>query len=170
MRGVGWIYRAYLEGLLQDDDEVAVTHGPAELAYPATSEAMVNIRRTLASAVESGVVPREYGEVMTAVAKRLFFKERGFPLVIERARGLGVPESVLDAFSRWLPEGRVDQKHLDGREMLQVMKGFLAGDPAPMAVSYVFENTYMWSECQRLVRQDRRTSDIDGLQADRRAP
>ena len=50
MRGVGRIFEAFRDGALEDDDEVAVVHGPAELDYLAASEAMVNIRATLARA------------------------------------------------------------------------------------------------------------------------
>lgn len=37
-------------------DEVAVRHGPAEIGYLAVSEAMVNIRATLARAVADRVI------------------------------------------------------------------------------------------------------------------
>ena len=50
MEGVGAIFEAFREGVLEDDDEVAVIHGPAEFGYPVLSEAMVNIRRTLSDA------------------------------------------------------------------------------------------------------------------------
>src|SRR5882724_12825471 len=51
MRGIGRIYEAFRDGVLQDDDEVAVLHGPEELGYPSLTEAMVNIRATLVEAV-----------------------------------------------------------------------------------------------------------------------
>jgi len=35
MRGIGDIYEAFRDGLLEDDDEVAVLHGPEELGYAA---------------------------------------------------------------------------------------------------------------------------------------
>ena len=39
MIGVGHIFDAYRRGLIDADDEVAVLHGPAELGYPAVTEA-----------------------------------------------------------------------------------------------------------------------------------
>ena len=57
MRGVGQIFADYRDGVLVDDDEVAVLHGPAEADYVAVSEAMVNIRATLAAA-QKNVLPR----------------------------------------------------------------------------------------------------------------
>ena len=41
---------SFRDGVLQDDDEVAVLHGPEELGYPPLTEAMVNIRATLREA------------------------------------------------------------------------------------------------------------------------
>lgn len=41
MIGIGSIYRAYRDGQLEDDDEVALVHGPQELGYHALSVAMV---------------------------------------------------------------------------------------------------------------------------------
>ena len=42
MRGVGEIFRAYRDGELEDDDEVAVVHIPGQ-TFACSSEAMVNI-------------------------------------------------------------------------------------------------------------------------------
>src|SRR5947207_12902744 len=47
MRGVGAIYGAYRDGVLEDDDEVAVLHGPEELGYPQLPAGMVNTGCTL---------------------------------------------------------------------------------------------------------------------------
>ena len=44
MEGVGTIVELYRDGVLEDDDEVAIAHGPAESGFVAASEAMVNIR------------------------------------------------------------------------------------------------------------------------------
>ena len=51
MVGVGAVFEAYRSGALTDDDEVAVAHATKEASFSASSEAMVNIRATLAAAV-----------------------------------------------------------------------------------------------------------------------
>jgi hypothetical protein len=55
MVGVGRIFEAYRDGVLEpfdepfeDDDEVAVLHGPPELGHRAMSEALVNPLHTCA--------------------------------------------------------------------------------------------------------------------------
>ena len=40
MRGVGRIFADFRDGVFEDDDEVAVEHGPAELSFVAVSEPM----------------------------------------------------------------------------------------------------------------------------------
>ena len=47
MEGVGVIFESYRDGKLEDDDEVAMTHGPSEVGFVAASEAMVDIRPTV---------------------------------------------------------------------------------------------------------------------------
>ena len=51
MRGVGDVYRAYADGVLEDDDEVAVAHADAEHGFRALSDSMVDVRATLETAV-----------------------------------------------------------------------------------------------------------------------
>ncbi|UUZ56476.1 TfuA domain-containing protein [Massilia sp. H-1] len=51
MRGVGRIFGDFASGVLEDDDEVALIHGPADTAYACQSEAMANIRCALEEAV-----------------------------------------------------------------------------------------------------------------------
>src|SRR5262249_44494078 len=56
MTGAGWIFEQFASGALEDDDEVAVAHAGADAGYAAASEAMVNLRRTLAAAEKAATV------------------------------------------------------------------------------------------------------------------
>ena len=56
MHGIGVISAAYRDGTLQDDDEVALLHGPAETGYLPLSEPMVNLRSSFAAAVHANVL------------------------------------------------------------------------------------------------------------------
>jgi hypothetical protein len=58
MIGFGWVYRAFRRGVLQDDDEVCVIHAVPELNFEPLSEAMVNIRRSLAGMRGRGLIHR----------------------------------------------------------------------------------------------------------------
>src|SRR5260370_24883948 len=56
MEGVGAVFEMYRDGILEDDDEVAVVHTTDEFGFRAGSEAMVDIRPTLATATDDGVL------------------------------------------------------------------------------------------------------------------
>ncbi len=128
MVGVGWVYEAYHAGELSDDDEVAVMQGPEpeDGAYRTLSEPLVNIRRTIRSAVQQGVVSAQTASTLEALSKRRFYSERTLPRTVADGREAGLPEAELARFEQWLPEGRVDQKREDALAMLREMRR--AGD------------------------------------------
>ncbi|MBV8120173.1 MAG: TfuA domain-containing protein [Alphaproteobacteria bacterium] len=141
MTGVGRIFAAYRDGILTDDDEVAVLHGPEELGYPAVTEAMVNIRATLDKAVAEGVLDRRLVARLTELGKTLFYKERSWDGILALAAGRGLPSMPLDEFMVWLGHGKVDQKRIDALEMLAAIREHLAAGITPLSVSYRFQDT-----------------------------
>jgi hypothetical protein len=143
MRGIGRIFEAFRDGVFEDDDEVAVVHGPAEIGYLPASEAMVNIRATLALAEAKGVIGAESRRALEAFAKALFFADRNWPALLAGSAPHGAPESELAALADWLPEGRVDQKRVDGLEMLAAMRATTSADE-PRSSAFRFEWTYFW--------------------------
>ena len=130
---------------LEDDDEVAVLHGPAELGYLAASEAMVNIRATLALAQMKGVLEPGSRRSLENLAKSVFFGERNWPELLAAAASKGIAEAELVALQDWLPEGRVDRKRLDALAMLAAMQEAITAD-APMVPSFHFEWTFLWDQ------------------------
>jgi hypothetical protein len=144
MRGLGRIYEAYRDGILEDDDEVAVLHGPEELGYPPLTEAMVNIRATLAAAVRCGVLGPDLADHLTGITKGIFYKERSYEATLRAAADAGLPAAPLRAFAEWLPAGHIDQKRLDAAAMLDAIRAHLATNIPPLQVSYTFAQTVAW--------------------------
>lgn len=149
MEGVGSIYEAFREGVLEDDDEVAVAHAGAEDAYRPASEAMVNIRATLTRAGAAGVVSTASAAAMERAAKALFYPLRTYPAMLAAALDAGVPPQEVSAFETWLAEGRADQKREDAIAMLRAMRRLLETDPPPKRVTFTFEHTEWWDRAQR---------------------
>ena len=147
MIGIGHVFDAYVSGRyapfpepFEDDDEVAVVHGPAEAGYP-SSDAMVDIRATLAQAVEEGVLDRDAAVALAALAKALFYKERSYPALLDRAEAGGFDPEALRRFAGWLPGGRVNQKGQDAEALLRhLAAGTLGTAPA----AFRFERTLHW--------------------------
>jgi hypothetical protein len=149
MVGVGWVFEQFRDGALEDDDEVAVFHGPAESGYATQSEAMVNIRRTLAAAVQAGIITADSGVALTKIAKSLFYPERSYPLLLQRALVEGLPTDQVTALRAWLPNGRVNQKQLDALALLRTIDADLTRDVGLKQVRYRFEHTIWWDHAQR---------------------
>lgn len=83
MRGVGVIFDWYKRGDVTADDEVAVAHLPAEYGYRATSDALVNIRYSLAR-----YKPRHAAALLER-ARSTFYRERSWAQ-------LGVAKPLVD--------------------------------------------------------------------------
>jgi hypothetical protein len=149
MEGVGAIFEAYRSGLLTDDDEVAVTHASAEAGYALQSEAMVNVRATLAAAEADGVLRPATRAAVERIAKDLFYPDRTYALILRRAVAQTGPAAELEALRAWLPGGRVDQKQADAIAMLRRMRARLAADPAPQRATFRLEQTLQWQRAQR---------------------
>jgi len=141
MKGVGRIFEAYRQGILSDDDEVAVLHGPEEFNYPAVTEAMVNIRATLDKAGAEGVLDCWLVARLTEIGKALFYKSRSWDAILGLATGRGLPPMPLDQLAVWLQEGRVDQKRIDALEMIAAIREHLTAGVTPLDVSYHFQDT-----------------------------
>ncbi len=146
MKGVGRIFEDYRAGRLQDDDEVAVVHAPAEAGFTSLSEPMVNIRASLERAVQQAVLSAATAEALCRLGKSMAFESRDWSALLERARAGGLPPAELDGLEAWLPDGRVDLKRQDALAMLGAMRRLLEDDAAPMRVGYDFEWTDMWDQ------------------------
>ncbi|MGH9787455.1 MAG: TfuA-like protein [Candidatus Acidiferrales bacterium] len=144
MVGVGKVFESFRDGLLEDDDEVAVVHSPAEKGFRSGSEAMVNIRLTLAAAQEATLIRPESRRALESLAKALYYPDRSYPRLLADAAQQNLPAQELDAFRAWLPSGRVDQKRADALAMLRALGRHQAESPEPKRVSFVLEHTKFW--------------------------
>jgi hypothetical protein len=162
MEGVGIIFESYRDGRLEDDDEVAIAHGPSEVGFVAASEAMVDIRATLRRAEQEGIIPLEVGTALERIAKQLFYPTRSYPQLLNCALESGLPAAAVTRLEQWLTGGKVRQKREDALTMLRTMRTRLNEGLKPKKVSYFFEHTSMW-ECARYeTRRQRLSGATDG--------
>ena len=144
MKGIAQIYDAFRDGVLEDNEEVAVLHGPEQLDYLPVTEAMVNIRATLAAAVSNGVLRSSVAMRLTDAAKALFYKERTYSMILRKAAVRGIERGSLDDFTAWIRQGRVDLKVSDACAMVDTIRRRLALGVSPLKVSYAFAHTRAW--------------------------
>jgi hypothetical protein len=143
MVGVGRIFEAYRDGVLTGDDEVAVSHLSAEHDYKRVSEALVDVRATLAAAVAAGVCTTELAEHVGRHAKSIFYADRAWSRILASARTSDNVDA-LAALDAWLPLGRVEQKQQDGVLLVETMTAAFRSDPRPLRVSFAFQHTDIW--------------------------
>lgn len=85
MIGIGRIFQRYLSDDLTDDAAVAQLHAPAELGYRPLTEALVNVEATLQRLLDLALLHPEEAACLDNSARRLFFKDRTYDLVLARS-------------------------------------------------------------------------------------
>jgi hypothetical protein len=149
MKGIGEIYRQFRSGVLLDDDEVAVLHGPEEIDYALVTEAMTNIRATINHALHFGIVEPTVAAELLQIAKSLFYKDRTYDAILKTAAEVGISRDALNRLANWLPSGQIDQKRLDAQEMLDAITEHLMRGVSPLQVAYQFAHTFAWENARQ---------------------
>lgn len=141
MEGVGGVFEAFQSGALEDDDEVAVVHGPADSGYQPLSEALVNLRAGLRGAAAHGVISAATHDILLRSAKTTFYPERSWKALEHAGRALGItPEErgdLLGFVAREQPNAKRDDA-LALLERIAIMKKAGIARHVP---DFVFEPT-----------------------------
>jgi len=121
MRGVGRIFRCYVEGSIESDEEVALVFDP-ESCTP-LSVPHVNVRYALKAALGEGLIDEAQRRELLALSASIYYPERTYELLIRR----GVEEGVINVedehrLVEFLSQPRLDLKRLDAIEMLKRMR------------------------------------------------
>ena len=143
MKGVGQIVKWYLEGEIEDDDEVAILHGPEEVGFAVASEPMVNIRATLNKALNEGVIDSVQHAGLIEKAKSTFYKKRNWLDLLDCCESTEVVE--------WVNENKIDLKRLDAIAMLEQMAQDQASFDGNLETNFEFEWTNVWDAAHRSI-------------------
>ena len=151
MHGVGQIFEWYRDLVIEEDDEVAVLHGPAEVEFAVASEPMVSIRATLALAAEQGVIDAALQTTLIDQLKGTFYKKRTWRLVKQYA-GERLHGSALSRFESWIDRCRIDLKKEDAISMLTTMADAHRQTKTPYEAAFNFEWTNAWDTAYTALR------------------
>jgi hypothetical protein len=149
MQGVGDIFALYRDGVWEADDEVAVTHGPAESGYRASSVALANIRLGLKKATKKEIITPEVENQLVAIAKSTFYADRSWEYLFAKVNDGSVPANELEALKAFIAFERPDAKRDDALEMLTHLRGLcdLTDLPSlPEVAAYDFEPSIFWEQ------------------------
>lgn len=150
MQGVGRIYESYVSGKWEDDDEVTVAHGPAELGFPAVSEAMANIRSTFDHSLACAAMTLNEWVLLTSIAKRLYYKDRSYLTIFRQAVQQGMDASRATFLNNWVVENRRDQKLADALDLIDTVAKYMSSNAEKKKVLYRFEDTIIWRRARSL--------------------
>lgn len=149
MIGVGEVFRAYRDGEIEDDDEVAVLHGPAELGYPTLTEAMVNVRATLDAATQANVLRAHDRMTLARVAKSMFYKHRTWNAIANQAAAEGVSPARLSKLAEWRRANTVDVKRHDAQLLIAALQSNASRGSNSSAVPELSQTTYWMAHTDR---------------------
>jgi hypothetical protein len=149
MEGVGAIFENYRAGVLGDDDEVAIAHGQLDAGFRPLSEALVNIRATLAAAEAEGIIGPDTRTLLEGIGKATFYPRRTYRGLLQAGAEQGLPAAELAGFGEWLARGEVNQKRMDAVAMLRRIRDELrSGSDSRPRIDFHFETTVFWEHAR----------------------
>lgn len=125
MVGIGAIFRAYRDGRLTGDDEVALVHAGERLGWAPLSVPMVEIRATLVAARRAGLVEPAQARAISSLVRDIHFADRDWPVM---AKACAAGRLIGPAGFARLQAMHVELKRADARACLAAA---LAPSPQP---------------------------------------
>lgn len=123
MIGVGKVFEMYRTGIIESDDEVAVTFD-AE-SNEALSIPLVNIRMTIEAAKDAGILDFEQGTAIIDIARKLFYPDRNYQNVIFESAKAGIITDIeKKKIFDFIKISEVDIKRQDAIQVLEKIKNF----------------------------------------------
>lgn len=143
MLGVGAVYEAFASGRLQDDDEVAVLHGPEEANWIPVSDAMADIRDAVYEALRLGIIDESEAGRLIFFCKAQFFKHRSLAEALGSILPLRRNSHDVRSIVKWFLSPRVGLKERDCRSLLanlqiNIHRAMAQLDAAPVFVPTVY--------------------------------
>jgi hypothetical protein len=126
MIGVGEIFRAYRDGALVDDAEVALLHAAAEHGHRPLTIPLVNVRHAAAALRRERLLTRAQAAALVARAEAVFYQERRWPDLLEP-----LPPPTRARVEQRLTRGDLDLKQRDAAECLRAAGDWLRSGQRP---------------------------------------
>lgn len=123
MVGVGAIFRAYRDGRLHGDDEVALIHATGALDWAPLTVPMIEVRATLAAACRARLIDVQTARRIRALVRDIWFRDRDWPMM---ARVCGDEGLLGGEDFRRLEAMHVPLKRRDALQCLAVARAWSA--------------------------------------------
>jgi hypothetical protein len=159
MVGIGSVFQSFRDGILEDDDEVAVYHGDEASDYVSLSEAMVDVRAIVCEAVRSCVLPEDFAAEIIRAAKSLHYRDRRWDDILALSE---LTESARERFLLWLQTNNRSLKRADAVALLRNVAENRDALATPFSATFHFEATAMWYEFRSTIGNVSAPSSSDG--------
>lgn len=120
MIGVGKIFEDYKNGVIVDDDDVAVSLNPETLEQ--VSEPWINMKYNFEFAVDDNVISQEECEELLSIAKETYYPRRSFNYVIKKSSLSDEDKKILIDY---INSKDYDVKNRDAREVVEYIKNLI---------------------------------------------
>lgn len=121
MIGVGKIFELYKNGIVNADDEVAVTF--TEEPQSLQSEAMIDIRFNLFIAKRKGFIDEITKKTIVRVAKSVYFPYRNYEDILDKTKNMHPElEHGLESFRAYIRNNRRSLKEKDAIRLVEYIK------------------------------------------------
>ena len=121
MIGVGRVYEWYRDGVIESDDEVAVSTNPD--TFEPISVPLVNMREILKAALASGIISEEEHEDLLKLAINTYYPDRSYlGLTKEGAKKGLIPEEKRKMLLEFCINSEIDVKRQDAVLVLETVK------------------------------------------------
>jgi hypothetical protein len=121
MKGIGKIFQLYKNGIINADDEVAVTFVRGKNIL--LSEAMIDIRFNLFLAYKKGIISRQTKKRFVKVAKNIYFPFRNYDDIITLTqKSFPSAYDEIENFRNYILKNRDSLKARDAIKLLRYLK------------------------------------------------
>ena len=126
MVGVGSVYQMFKDGVIEDDEEVySLSHKQKSGDFLRLSEPLVNLRATLAQAVEKQVIEPEILSEIISVIKELPWPERSLEKIFSRIAALAISDSGVDKLRHFVTNNYCDIQKSDTLQTLKMVQALV---------------------------------------------
>lgn len=117
MIGVGSIFEDYKNGIIESDDDVAVSLDPD--TYEQLSDSWINMKYNFNKACSDGIISKEDVDNLLSTAKDIYYPRRSFEYVIRKSE---LSKEKLEALNEYMDKNKFDIKHDDARKVIEYIK------------------------------------------------
>jgi thiopeptide-type bacteriocin biosynthesis protein len=154
MTGLGAVFEKFRAGEYTDDDEVAVTHGPADGGFKRLSEAMVSIRDVCEAAARAQVLAATDAQILVRTAKALHYSQRRWEAILAQAKHEGMAAGAIDRLQCFRASYKQDIKERDAICLLQRLADLIGKPAKPFEAKWTVEQTVFLADLKREVARE----------------